>query len=65
VVLVIWGNKVTGNISSPLRFHASKEVARQHLGMHTKDKWSNDKFNAVDLEHYNLALKNKTDMYKI
>jgi hypothetical protein len=24
VALVIWGNKVTGDISSPLRFHASK-----------------------------------------
>jgi hypothetical protein len=37
VALVIWGNKVTGEISSPLRFHASKEVARQHLRMRTKD----------------------------
>ncbi len=65
VALVIWGNKVTGDISSPLRFHASKEVARQHLGTRTKDKWSSDKFNAVDWEHLDLALKNKTDMYKI
>jgi hypothetical protein len=63
--LVIWGNKVTGNILSPLRFHASKEVARQHLGTPTKDKWSNNKFNAVDWEHLDLVLKNKTDMYKI
>ena len=30
-----------------------------------KDKWSNDKFNAVDWEHLDLALKNKTNMYKI
>jgi hypothetical protein len=65
VALIIWGNKVTGDISPPLRFHASKEVARQHLGMHRKDKWTNDKFNAVDWEHLDLALKNKTDMYKI
>jgi hypothetical protein len=65
VALVIWGNKVTGNISSPLRFHASKEVARQHLRTHTKDKWSHDKFNAVDWEHLDLTLKNKPDMYKI
>ena len=50
---------------SPLRFHASKEVARQHLGTHRKDKWSNDKFNAVDWEHLDLALKNETNMYKI
>jgi hypothetical protein len=33
--------------------------------MRRKDKWSNDKFNAVDWEHFDLALKNKTDMYKI
>jgi hypothetical protein len=65
VALVIWGNKVTGDISSPLRFHASKEVVRQHLVTCTKDKWSNNKFNAVDWEHLDLVLKNKTDMYKI
>ncbi len=65
VALIIWGIKVTGDISSPLRFHTSKEVASQHLGMHRKDKWSNDKFNAVDWEYLDLALKNKTDMYKI
>ncbi len=65
MALVIWGNKVTGDISSPLRFHASKEVAQQHLRMCTKSKWSNDKFNAVDWDHLDLALKNKPDMYKI
>jgi hypothetical protein len=65
VALVIWGNKVTGDISSPLRFHASKEVARQYLRTCTKNKWSNDKFDAVDWEHLDLALKNKPDMYKI
>ena len=59
------GKKVTGNISSPLRFHAGKEVARQHLGTRMRDKLSNNKFNAVDWEHLDLALKNKTDMYKI
>jgi hypothetical protein len=65
VALVIWGNKVTGNLSSPLRFHTSKEVMRQYLRTHTKDKWSNDRFDAVDWEHLDLALKNKPDMYKI
>jgi hypothetical protein len=65
VALIIWGNIVTGDISSPLRFHASKEVAHQHLGTCRKDKWSNNKFNAVDWEHLDLALKNKTDMYEI
>jgi hypothetical protein len=65
VALIIWGNKITGDILSPLRFHASKEVMHQHLGTRRKDKWSNDKFNAVDWEHLDLALKNKTNMYKI
>jgi hypothetical protein len=65
VALVIWGNKVTGNISLPLRFHASKEVAGKHLATCKKDKWSNKGFNAVDWEHLDLALRNKTDMYKI
>ncbi len=65
MALIIWGNKVTGDTSSPLRFHTSKEVARQHLGTRRKDKWSNNNFNAVDWEHLDLALKNKTNMYKI
>jgi hypothetical protein len=65
VAPVIWRNKVTGDILSPLRFHTSKEVARQHLRTCTKDKWSNNKFDAVDWEHLDLTLKNKPDMYKI
>ena len=65
VALVIWGNKITGDISPHLRFHASKEVARKHLTSRRKDKWTSDRFNAVDWEHLDLALKNKPDMYKI
>jgi len=57
---VIWGDKVTGNILPPLRFHASKEVARKHLATCKKDKWSNECFDMVDWEHLDLALKNKT-----
>ena len=63
--LVIWGNKITGDISPHLRFHASKEVARKYLASRPRNKWSNDRFNAVDWEHLDLALKNKPDMYKI
>jgi hypothetical protein len=48
VALVIWGNKITGNISRHLRFHASKEMARTYLASRPKDKWSNERFNAVD-----------------
>ncbi len=65
VTLFIWGNKLTGDISSPLRFHASTEVARKYLATRKKDKWSNKCFNAVDWEHLDLALKSKEDMYKI
>ena len=65
VALVIWGNKITGDISPHLRFHASKEVARKYLASRRKDKWSSDRFNAVDWEHLDLALRNKPDMYKI
>ena len=30
-----------------------------------RDEWSNDRFDAVDWEHLDLALKNKQDMYRI
>ena len=48
VALVIWGVKITGDISPHLRFHASKEVARKYLACRSKNKWSNDCFDAVD-----------------
>jgi hypothetical protein len=65
VALVIWSNKVTGDISTPLRFHASKELVRNYLSTRTRDKWSNERFDEVDWEHHELALKNKADMYKV
>jgi hypothetical protein len=65
VALVIWGNKVTGDISTPLHLHASKEVARNYLRTCTRDKWPNKRFEEVDWEHLELALKNKPDMYKV
>ncbi len=65
MALVIWGTKNTGNISPPLWFHASKEVARKHLATCKKDKWSNKRFDAMNWEHLDLALKNKVDMYKM
>ena len=65
VALVIWGNKITGDISPHLCFHASKEVARRYLTSHPRDKWSNDRFDTVDWEHLDLALKNKQEMYRI
>ncbi len=65
VALVIWGDKDTGNISTPLRFHTSKVVARKHLATCKKDKWPNKRFDMVDWEHLDLALKNKADMYKL
>ena len=37
VAVVIWGNKITNDVSSPIRFHASKEVARRYLGNRKKN----------------------------
>ncbi len=65
VALVIWGTKITCNISPHLRFHTSKEVAQRYLTSRSRDKWSNDRFDAVDWEHMDLTLKNKQDMYRI
>jgi hypothetical protein len=38
IALVIWRNKVTGDISTLLRFHASKGLARNYLRTCTRDK---------------------------
>jgi hypothetical protein len=65
VALFVWGNKITGYISSPLRFHANKEVARKYLATCKKDNWLNKRFDAVDWKHLDLAIKSKEDMYKI
>ncbi len=48
VALVIWGNKVTGDISPSLCFHISKELAKNYLRNRTRDKWPNKRFNKVD-----------------
>jgi hypothetical protein len=45
VAVVIWGNKITDDVSHPIRFHASKEVARQYLGNRKKNSWPNKQFN--------------------
>jgi hypothetical protein len=65
VALVIWGNKVTGNISPLLCFHISKELARNYLWNCTRDNWQNKRSDKVNWEHLEQALKNKADMYKI
>jgi hypothetical protein len=65
VALVIWRNKVTGDRSPPLRFHASKELARNYLQTCSRAKRPNKHFKEVDWEHLKQALKNKADMYKI
>jgi len=65
VAVVIWGNKITNDISYPIRFHASKEVARHYLCNRKKNPWLNEQFDEVDWEHLDLAMKTKTDMYKI
>ncbi len=65
LVVVIWGNKITDDISYPIRAHASKEVARQYLGNRKTNPWPNEQFDEVDWDHLDLAMKTKTDMYKV
>ena len=65
VALIVRGNKLTDNISTPLRFHASKAEARRFYTMRKKKPWSKDCFNEVDWEHLDLAQKGKADMFKI
>ncbi len=65
VALIIWGNKITGDISPHLRFHANRAVARKYLASRPKHKWSNERFHSVDWDHLDLALKNKADMFRI
>ena len=65
VAMLIWGNKITGNILSPIHFHASKELARKYLTTRRKKKWSQVQFDSVDWEHLDLALNSKEDMYRI
>jgi hypothetical protein len=48
IAVVIWGNKITDNISHSIRFHASKEMARQYLGNRKKISWPNERFDEVD-----------------
>ena len=55
VAVVIWGNKVTDNISHPIRFQASKEVVRQYLGNKKENSWPNKQFDKVDWENIDLA----------
>jgi hypothetical protein len=66
VPLVVWGNKVIGDISNPLHFHARKTVARKyHVHQRKKGKWTHEQFEEVDWEHLDLALKSKADNYRI
>ncbi len=65
MVMLIWGNKITGNISSSICIHASKELARKYLTTRRKKKWSQVQFDSVDWEHLDLALNSKEDMCRI
>ena len=63
VAVVIWGNKITNDVSNSIRFHASKELARQYLGNRKKNPRPNEQFDEVDWEHLELAMKTKPDIY--
>jgi hypothetical protein len=65
VAVVIWGNKITDNISHTIRFQARKEAARKYWGNKKKNPWPNERVDKVDWETLDLVLKNKLDMYKI
>jgi hypothetical protein len=65
VALIVWGNKVTGDILVPLHFHASITVARKYHQQWKHNKWMAKQFKKVDWEYLDLALKNKADNYKI
>jgi hypothetical protein len=54
---IIWGNKVTDNISHSIRFHARIEVTRKYLGNEKKKPWPNNRFDKIDWEHLDLLLK--------
>jgi hypothetical protein len=66
VTLIVWGDKITGNILGPLRFHASKPVTCKYLThQRKKNKWTHNQFEEVDWEHLDLALKLKLDNCRI
>jgi hypothetical protein len=66
IALLVWGDKITGDISGPLRFHASKAVARKyHIHQRKKGKWTQAQFEEVNWDHLHLALNSKADNYKI
>ena len=57
VAVVIWGDKITDDISHTIRFQASKEEARKYWGNKKKNLWPNKHFDKVDWEHLDLRLK--------
>jgi hypothetical protein len=65
VAVVIWGDKITDDISHTIRFQASKEEARKYWGNKKKNLWPNKHFDKVNWEHLDLVHKNKPNMYKV
>ena len=65
VALVIKGNKITDNISQPLKFHASRETAQKHLTTKKRKPWTQECFDKIDWHNLDLAQKNKADIFKI
>jgi hypothetical protein len=65
VALIINGNKVTNDISQPLRFHESKKSARKFFTNRKIKRWTEECFDEIDWENLDLALKNKPEGYKV
>jgi hypothetical protein len=66
VALIVWGDKIMGNISSSLHFHTRKSVAcKYHIHQRKKGKCTTKQFKEVDWEHLDQALKSKPNNYKV
>ena len=66
MALLLWGDKITGNISDLLRLHTSKAVTRKyHIHQWKKGKWTQAQFKEVDWDHLHLALKSKANNFKV
>jgi hypothetical protein len=48
VAVVIWGNKITDDISHTIRLQASKEAAKKYWGNKKKNPWTNKRSDKVD-----------------
>ncbi len=63
IAIVTWENKITSDVSHPVRSHASKEIAQGLLS--NMKKWPQDCFKEVDWDHLYLAMESESNVYKM